>query len=340
MTEGLILLLAFLLTALLCWRFSSPESLFHVLDHPGDRSLHHTATPRSGGIAIVIATLLAWIMAVALGRLPGNEFLLWLAAGVLLLAVVGGIDDRRDLSPLKRLLAQLLAAFFLLAADLVPDSLLLPGRNLVLPCYLAFVLVLLFILWMTNLYNFMDGMDGFAGGMTIIGFGTMAWLGWRAADPGFALAALVVVAAVAGFLLFNFPPARIFMGDAGAPVLGYLAAAFMLQADREGLFPLWVGLLIFSPFIVDATYTLLRRLLAGKKIWQAHREHVYQRLVQSGWSHRRTVAWAYLLMLGAAISSIVALKLNPQVQWVILAGWIGIYLAIFLFTAHKEKQDS
>jgi UDP-N-acetylmuramyl pentapeptide phosphotransferase/UDP-N-acetylglucosamine-1-phosphate transferase len=340
MTDGLVLLLAFLLTALLCRRFTLPGSRFHVLDHPGERSLHQQATPRSGGIALVAAILLAWMMAVGLGRLPWNETLAWLIAGVLLLAVTGGVDDRVDLSPLKRLLVQLLAAFFLLAAGLVPEILQLPGMNVSLPCYLAFGFTLLFILWMTNLYNFMDGMDGFAGGMAVIGFGAMAWLGWRAGDPAFALAALVVVAANIGFLVFNFPPARIFMGDAGSPVLGYLAAAFMLQAERTHLFPLWLGGLLFSPFIMDATYTLLRRLLAGKRIWQAHREHVYQRLVQTGWSHRRTVLWAYLLMFGAAISARMALELNPWVQWVILAGWIVIYLAIILLMLHREKSDT
>ncbi|BAO43416.1 MraY family glycosyltransferase [Thiolapillus brandeum] len=339
MIEGLVLLLAFVVAALLCWRFSSPDSLFHVLDHPGERSLHQQATPRSGGVALVIAILLAWLVAIAWGLVPGRGGMAWVMAGVILLAVVGGIDDRRDLSPLKRLLAQLLAAFFLVAAGLVPETLELPGKTLFLPGWLAYGFSLLFMLWMTNLYNFMDGMDGFAGGMAVAGFGAMAWLGWRAGDPGFALAALSVVAASLGFLLFNFPPARIFMGDAGSPVLGYLAAAFLLQADHSRLFPLWVGVLIFSPFIVDATYTLSRRLLAGKKIWQAHREHIYQRLVQSGWSHRRTVLWSYVLMLAVASTAGMALELNPQVQWGILSAWMLAYLAIIMLTAKRETGN-
>ncbi|WP_457676533.1 MraY family glycosyltransferase [Thiolapillus sp.] len=336
--EG-ILLLVFLTAAVLCWRFASPDSLFHVLDHPGERSLHQPATPRSGGVAIVLALLLGWGLMLGAGHLSWQPAMAWVLAGVLLLAVVGALDDRFDLSPLKRLLAQLLGAFFLLAAGLVPDALQLPGLQLSLPCYLAFAFTVLFVLWMTNLYNFMDGMDGFAGGMAVIGFGIMAWLGWRGGDGTFAMASLVVASACAGFLLFNFPPARIFMGDAGSPVLGYLAAAFMLQADRENLFPLWIGVLIFSPFIVDATYTLLRRLLAGKKIWQAHREHVYQRLVQSGWSHRRTVSWSYLLMLAAGFSAVMALNLEPVVQWGILVCWMLGYSAVILLTGRKERQD-
>jgi len=335
----LILLLAFAGAALLCWRFIAPDSLFHVLDHPGDRSLHHRATPRSGGVAIVIAILSGWAGALATGGMALNDMLAWGSGGVILLAVVGAVDDRFDLSPLKRLLAQVLAAFLLLAAGLVPDRLQLPGMALSMPCYLAFGFTLLFVLWMTNLYNFMDGMDGFAGGMAVAGFTVMAWLGWRGGDGTFALASLIVASACAGFLLFNFPPARIFMGDAGSPVLGYLAAAFMLQAEHENLFPLWIGVLIFSPFIVDATYTLLRRLLAGKRVWQAHREHIYQRLVQSGWSHRRTVSWSYLLMLAAGGSAAMALNLKPAVQWGILLCWMLGYPAIILLTGRREQRN-
>lgn len=335
----LILLLVFAGTALLCWRFIAPDSLFHVLDHPGDRSLHHRATPRSGGVAIVIAILSGWAGALVTGGMVLNDTLAWGSGGVVLLAAVGAVDDRLDLSPLMRLLAQLVAAFLLLAAGLVPERLQLPGMALSMPCCLAFGFTLLFVLWMANLYNFMDGMDGFAGGMAVAGFAVMAWLGWRGGDGSFALASLIVASACAGFLLFNFPPARIFMGDAGSPVLGYLAAAFMLQADRENLFPLWIGVLIFSPFVVDATYTLLRRLLAGKKIWQAHREHIYQRLVQSGWSHRRTVSWSYLLMLAAGGAAAMALNLEPVVQWSILLCWMLGYLAIILLTGRREQRN-
>ena len=339
MNEWMALQGAFIVSALLCWRFSSPDSLFHVLDHPGERSLHSRATPRSGGVAIVIALLLGWGAAVAMSSVSWDEGLAWLSAGVLLLAVVGAIDDRVDLSPLVRLVMQLLAAFFLVAAGLVPERLQLPGLSLSLPCPLMWLLTVLYVLWMTNLYNFMDGMDGFAGGMAVIGFGLMAWLGWQSGGKEFMLIALVVASASAGFLLFNFPPARIFMGDAGAPVLGFLAAALSLWGDRDGLFPLWASILIFSPFIADASYTLLRRLGTGRKIWQAHREHIYQRLVQSGWSHRRTVLWSYVLMLGAGIAAAMALHRNSAVQWMVLAVWASIYAAIILWVSLKEQRS-
>ncbi len=338
-SNWVLVLLALVVSGGLCWRFLSPASRFHVLDHPGERSLHQQATPRSGGVAIVTAILLAWAVAVAVGELSWSGGLAWLFTAVVLLAVIGGIDDRRDLSPLIRLLVQLLAALVLLAADLLPRNLQLPGMDIPLPGGAAVVAMLLYVLWMTNLYNFMDGMDGFAGGMAVIGFTIMAWLGWRGGDEGFMLASLIVAAASAGFWLFNFPPARLFMGDAGSPVLGFLAAAFSLWADREGLFPLWIAVLIFSPFIADASYTLLRRLLAGRKIWQAHREHLYQRLVQMGWSHRRTVLWSYVLMLAAGGASIMALNQNTLVQWAIMLFWCVVYGVIILLVSLREQRN-
>ncbi len=338
MNGWMALQMAFIVAVVLCWRFSSPDSLFHVLDHPGERSLHHQPTPRSGGVAIVIALLLGWGAAAGMGSLSWTDTMSWLSGGVLLLAIVGGIDDRLDLSPLMRLMVQLLAAFFLLAAGLVPQQLQLPALAFLLPCYLMLPLTVLYVLWMTNLYNFMDGMDGFAGGMAVMGFAAMAWLGWQGGNTDFMLAALIVASACAGFLVFNFPPARIFMGDAGAPVLGFLAAALSLWADRDNLFSLWVAVLIFSPFIVDASYTLLKRMFAGKKVWQAHREHIYQRLVQMGWSHRRTVLWSYVLMLAVSLTAVMALNGNSAVQWAVMVLWVLIYSAIIVWVSLREKR--
>ncbi len=334
------ILLALSVAGWLSWRFSLPGSFFHVLDHPGERSLHQQATPRSGGVAIVIAILLSWGLAGIVGAAPWQGVFSWLLAGTSLLAIIGGMDDRWDLSPGVRLLMQIVAALLLLMAGLLPHQLSLPGLNLALPGAIAMPLSLLFVLWMTNLYNFMDGMDGFAAGMAVIGFSTFSGLGWWAGDPIFMLSAAIIAAASGGFLLFNFPPARIFMGDAGSPVLGFLAAGLMLWADREGLFPLWVGVLIFSPFIVDASLTLLRRLLAGKKVWQAHREHCYQRLVQSGWSHRRTVLWAYGLMLAVCASVLMALNQKVVVQWGIIGFWGVLYTGIVLMVRKKENTGA
>ncbi len=316
------------IAAVLCWRFLRPDSVFHVLDMPVHRSLHVTPVPRSGGVAIVLSVLCCVALAWSIGWLPVEGAVVWWGGAALLLAVTGMVDDRWGLSAGLRLLIQLLAALLLLTSGWTLQKLHLPGLELALPDPLAWLSSILFLLWMINLYNFMDGMDGFSGGMAVIGFLAYAWLGWQAGDLSFTLLALIIAGASLGFLLFNFPPARIFMGDAGAPVLGLMAAALALWAEAEDLFPLWVSLLIFSVFIVDATFTLLRRLLRGEKIWQAHRQHVYQRVVLRGWSHTRTVLWSYVLMLGSALSAVFAANSQPVWQWLVLGIWGMLYAVL------------
>ena len=256
--------------------------------------------------------------------LPGSGAnLVSLLFGLAPLGVVAVIDDWHGIRFQWRLLAHVGVAAGLAWAGYVPNPLELPGFDWLLPEWIAVFFALAITVWMINLYNFMDGMDGFAGGMAVIGFATLAWLG--RADESFASVCLIVAAASAGFLVHNFPPAKIFMGDTGSTALGFLAAACSLWGSKSGLFPFWVAILVFSPFIADATVTLLRRLLRGEKIWEAHRTHYYQRLVLLGWGHRRTVLAEYALMLACAGSALLAIHLSPVGQAVLAVGWITIY---------------
>jgi UDP-N-acetylmuramyl pentapeptide phosphotransferase/UDP-N-acetylglucosamine-1-phosphate transferase len=189
----------------------------------------------------------------------------------------------------------------------------------------------------------MDGMDGLAGGMTVVGFGTFAILAWQTDDFLFASLSLIIAASAAGFLVFNIPPAKIFMGDTGSSTLGFLVAAFSLWATRNKIFPIWVTVLIFSPFIVDATVTLLRRLLRHEKIWKAHKSHYYQRLVRLGGGHRRTLLWEYVLMVACAASAFYAKQLSIQGQQLLIISWFVIYVLILLYIPRleiaKERMD-
>jgi UDP-N-acetylmuramyl pentapeptide phosphotransferase/UDP-N-acetylglucosamine-1-phosphate transferase len=202
------------------------------------------------------------------------------------------------------------------------------------------ICALLFVVWMTNLYNFMDGMDGFAGGMAFFGFGTFAVLGDMAGQSFFAALNFIVAAAAAGFLVFNFPPARIFMGDVGSSTLGLLAAAFALWGDSVGAFPLWIGILVFSPFIVDATATLHRRLYEGHRIWVPHKTHYYQRLVRLGWNHRRAVLAEYVLMAMSAASAFYASGASVIMQWVTIVVWGVIYVVVAATVRRYEATAS
>ncbi|OIR06780.1 putative undecaprenyl-phosphate N-acetylglucosaminyl 1-phosphate transferase [mine drainage metagenome] len=285
-----------------------------ALDQPNQRSLHALPVPRVGGIAIVLAVLVAWSL------LPGSRLLLALPTAAL--ALVSAVDDRLGLPVALRLPVHGLAALALVSGAGVGDPWLATG-------------LVAGLLWMTNLYNFMDGSDGLAGGMALFGFSAYAAAAHAAPLGAMSLA---TAAAAAGFLVFNFPPAKVFMGDVGSIPLGFLAASLGLLGWRQGLWPLWFPLLVFSPFVADASITLLRRLVGGERVWQAHREHYYQRLIRMGWGHRRTALAEYALMAAAAGSALAGLGTNPARQGLILALWCGIYLGLMTAVDRRWRR--
>jgi UDP-N-acetylmuramyl pentapeptide phosphotransferase/UDP-N-acetylglucosamine-1-phosphate transferase len=184
--------------------------------------------------------------------------------------------------------------------------------------------------WVTNLYNFMDGSDGLAGGMALFGFGAYALAAWLADDAVFVLVAASIATAAAAFLIFNFPPAKVFMGDAGSIPLGFLAGALGILGWRIGHWPLWFPVLVFSPFIIDASLTLARRVLRRERFWEAHRSHYYQRLVQLGWGHRNTALAEYALMAACGAIALWALGQPLALQWTAVGGAVAAYLVLAL----------
>ncbi len=330
--------IAFVVSAFLTRRFCDPTSWLHLLDHPNERSLHSQPTPRTGGVAILagfVSAIPVWQFAV-----DGAGPVVCLVAGALLIAMFSFLDDRRGLPIGVRFLGHALGAGLVVIGAGLTLPPLFPEMSMPWPVWLELTLSMLFLVWMVNLYNFMDGMDGFAGGMASIGFGTFAILGQIAGNPPFAALSLTIAVAAGGFLLFNFPPARIFMGDTGSATLGLLAGGFMLWGVRDGVYPLWVALLVFSPFIVDASVTLVRRLLRGERVWQAHKSHYYQRLVQSGWGHRKTVLYEYVLMLACGLSALFARHLNPRGLIALVLFWCLIYLLLMAGVHRLEKKTN
>ena len=331
-----VLTVALTVSAWLTHRLCDPTSRFQILDHPNKRSLHDRPTPRSGGIAILAALLLASVLIAISSGLPSG--VLWVFAATVGVAAISYLDDRRGVAARYRLLVHFAAAGSLVMGGWSLRVLEVPGWVWVWPMGLGMIFSVLFAVWMTNLYNFMDGMDGFAGGMACFGFGTFALLGALDGNVPYALVNLAVVAAVAGFLLFNFPPAKIFMGDIGSSPLGFLAAAFTLWGTRIELFPFWAAIVVFSPFIIDATMTLIRRLVRGERIWDAHVTHYYQRLVRLGWGHRLTVLWEYALMLLCASLATAAVFVAPIWQWVLLAGLGALYVGLMVWVNRRTAQ--
>lgn len=299
------------------WLARSPAARL-ALDQPNDRSLHTIAVPRTGGIGLLTGAAAGWVLGGA--SLPP---LLW--CGLAVVIAVSLLDDLRGLSAAVRFAAHLLAAA--LAAVTIPG---IEGPVMVLAAILT-------IGWMCNLYNFMDGSDGLAGGMAVFGFLAYAVAAWLAGSTGFALMNVAISAAAAGFLLHNFHPARIFMGDAGSVPLGFLAASLGFIGWQQQDWTWWFPLLVFSPFIVDASVTLARRLLSGARIWEAHRDHYYQRLVQLGLGHRGTALAEYGLMLACAAGGLWTMTLPASAHATVLGAFAAGYLGLVVLIGHRWK---
>ncbi|MEX2480586.1 MAG: glycosyl transferase family 4, partial [Gammaproteobacteria bacterium] len=258
-----------------------------------ERSLNLLPTPRGGGLAISfvagVAHLLVAVFVVAPAGSAIIAFVMWTAAA-LGFAALGWMDDRQPRPARLRLVVQLLlaAAFVAAVGVAVPPT-------FVIVSAVAAVVTIVAIVWVVNVYNFMDGADGFAALQALLTLGGALLIPGVVLTTPVALLAAVLAGAAAGFLLWNRPPARIFMGDVGSYLVGFELAAFtLIEHNAGGRALLW--LILFLPFVVDATMTLLRRMARGERWWTAHRSHAYQRLVLSGWSPRR------LLLAQAAVN--------------------------------------
>ena len=338
-----ILILAMLVALLSSWttRFLCTSAASRSpLDHPNVRSLHTVPTPRTGGLAILSGVVIGLVFAQGAAWMGyplwnGDDsgltgmIWLWILGLTLLLGVVSFWDDRSGLPPAVRIgLHGLVAAGVVWGAGLMVEVVPVPFFGTIALGALAAPMTLLGLMWITNLYNFMDGMDGFAGGMSVVGFGMLGYLAWRGGAQQLALVSLLIAVAAAGFLVFNLPPARIFLGDVGSIPLGFLAGTLSVAGVRNGIFDLWVPVLIFLPFVVDATVTLFRRLLRGVKVWQAHREHYYQRLVLAGWGHRKTMLAEYGLMLASGTTAVLYVHAKDLGKLVILLAWATGYVLL------------
>ena len=302
----LIIVITFLGSALVTALLRAYLLRRKVLDIPNVRSSHTVPTPRGGGVGIVLIFLLVVLWLIYRGSLAGN--LGWaLIGGGFAVALTGLLDDHFHLSVWVRLLIHFAAAGWALWQ--------VNGMG---PLHLGWIVwnwgwlgqffALVGLVWMINLYNFMDGIDGLAGieALCVSGFGAllMAWSGL----PGLSSLAMALAAASAGFLVWNWPPARIFMGDAGSGFLGFVFGVLAISSAKERPGLLWPWLILLAVFIVDSMITLVRRLIAGARWYEAHRSHAYQQAaLQQG--HLKViltaavinVAWLFPLAWGSSV---------------------------------------
>jgi len=286
-----------------------------VMDVPNERSSHSLPVPRMGGVPMVAAAALAlggWMFFVA-GGATAQRGLPYTFLFALAMFLLGFYDDLRDLSPLFRFLVQFVSALLLLLflAPLLPDVFL---WEWVLPRWAWVVPGAFWVVWMLNLYNFMDGIDGLAGGEAAVAssffFLVFAYYG----QSGWAVANLVVAAASMGFLVHNWPPARVFMGDAGSAFLGAFFGMQSVVAALATPVPFLVFALPFANFILDTTFTLFRRMLGGEKWFQAHRSHVYQRMTDLGMTHGKVTSIELLVGIASCAAAAACIQAGPAVR--------------------------
>jgi UDP-N-acetylmuramyl pentapeptide phosphotransferase/UDP-N-acetylglucosamine-1-phosphate transferase len=293
-----------------------------MLDQPGQRRSHSVPTPRGGGIGIVLAMLIC--LPGALWSLPAAwpvSVIASLAGALLLVALAGWWDDHRPLPVLPRLGAQLLAVLWF------SSTLLATGLS-----WWWLPLLLGAGAWSINLHNFMDGIDGLLAQQAIFVASGLAWMAWVAAQPALAIAAGSLAAASLGFWLYNRPPAQIFMGDVGSGSIGLLIFAFTAMLWRLDHAFLWPALILSSAFAVDATLTLLTRILRGRRWHTAHREHLYQWLVRSDRTHGQAdlayLAWNLLIaapFTWLACSHLrIALPITIAIYLTATAAWLAL----------------
>ena len=308
----------------------------HLLDLPNARSSHTQPTPRGGGLAIVLCTLAALWLLLFLTQQPITRAVAAYTAGAILIATISWFDDIHSLSSGLRFGVHGLAALLIVLGIGSWHLVALPVIGSVPLGWLGILLTFFWIIAFTNFYNFMDGIDGLAALQAVIA--GLAWLIiglWLGSYVVLALGLLLAAASI-GFLLHNWSPARIFMGDVGSATLGFIFAVLPLMAHNAEPRLAVISVVVVWPFVFDASFTLLRRLRRGENIFQAHRSHLYQRLVIAGYTHRSVTVlygtWA-LISCAAAVSWLLYPSLG---QWLFLLWLPGSAAGMWYFVRRVE----
>jgi UDP-N-acetylmuramyl pentapeptide phosphotransferase/UDP-N-acetylglucosamine-1-phosphate transferase len=313
-----------------------------LLDQPNERSLHVTPVPRLGGVAIVLASYAVLCFALYT-RDAGASLWPWLLSA-LPVAGLGLLDDLRPLPAALRLAIQVAVACAFCATLTIPVELALtPGLSIALPAPVLLCAGALFLVALLNIYNFMDGMDGLAATQAVGAALAFATCALAAGHDELALLSLALLGAAAGFYVHNAPPAKLFMGDVGSTFLGFSFAAIALLGAARPVQPLALSPLLFAlaPFLCDGSFTLLRRLSRGEKIWQAHRTHLYQRAVATSLSHHdvlvRYAAWTAFGVITAAADVHTA----GRFTWLLALGHVVCFGAVWRWVCARERvRDS
>jgi Fuc2NAc and GlcNAc transferase len=310
-----------------------------VMDIPNERSSHTTATPRGGGMSIVLACTAALLVFAAVGTVESRLVIALLGGGGMV-AAIGFLDDRRPMPTALRLAVHIAAAAWAVAwLGGLPA---IRVGNLVFSAgWFGYVLGVLGIVWTLNLFNFMDGIDGIAASEAVFVGGGALLLNLHAVSAEVAAVACIFCAASAGFLIWNWPPAKIFMGDVGSGYLGYMIAVLAMAATRDNPIAVWVWLILGGVFFVDATVTLARRSLLGERLHEAHRSHAYQWLARRWGSHRRvTLSVLAVNVFWLLPAAWLAMRYPQFAVWSLVGAFVPLIVLAIAAGAGRREQTA
>ena len=293
-----------------------------VIDLPNERSSHTVPTPRGGGLAVVVVVGAGTLAGETLGLVHAREALA-VIVGMAAVAAVGWRDDKRSVGAVKRLGVHAAAGLWALIVLGGLPSVRVGNASIWLGL-VGYPLGIVGIVWSINLFNFMDGIDGLAGSQSVLIFGAAALLLYAEGSASLGFLSTVLAAASAGFLAWNWPPAKIFMGDVGSGAIGYVVAAVAIASEDRHAMPLLAFAVLGGVFVVDATVTLVRRKARGDHMAAAHRDHAYQRLTRAWGSHRSvTMASAALTAVLAAIAAFATWN-PPALLWSVAISYVAL----------------
>jgi Fuc2NAc and GlcNAc transferase len=304
-----------------------------LLDIPNERSSHRTPTPRGGGLAIAVTTL-GGILLAAMWQWISWDLAIALFGGGFMIALVGWIDDHRDLPALTRFAVQFFSAGWAMFWLGGLRSLTIGSTELHLGIF-GTLLSVVGIVWAINLYNFVDGIDGLAAGEAISTGVIGGILLLKTGNNGLAMVAFLIAAANAGFLPLNWAPAKLFMGDVGSGMLGYLFAVVAVASENAGSVPLLLWVLLLGAFVFDATVTLCRRIAHGERWYHAHHSHAYQRMVQAGRSHA-TVS-SMILAINVVLAGLAIIAWLWPTLFLLAMGAGAILLSIIYISVERIR---
>jgi len=330
------------LVAFVSWYVTKKVLAMNILDIPNKRSSHEKPTPRGGGLGIVISFFIG-VLAIYLlaDQTQVHEKYFWsFLISTVLIAVISMYDDIKGYSFKVKLITQLIAVCLVMLTGTVLDQIALPWLG---ELHLGIWGVLLTVFWLvglTNAYNFMDGVDGMAVSTALIVGVFFAWVTFFEGSHFIYLVSLVIVAGSLGFLPWNFPKARIFMGDIGSTFFGFTFACMAIIAARYDMSHtsfLVLPLLLFH-YIFDTSFTLFRRKMAGENIVEAHKTHIYQLIHQLGWSHVQVTGLYAFLAVVQGFAAIYMVSVEGGQRWCVLLPFMVVYLLAALFVVRKARK--